>query len=192
VGAGGKIKLTSGDTYLATGEVLQLQRQIIEGYGATIKREDEVLTTTTAIVANGATSVPVTDASVFDIGDTVVLLDGSATHGGQAEGEESNEVEITNKVGNVLTVETISGIASYPSGTVVLKVFHLFNYAASNTNPKVLGVTVDGNRDNNTTHNGWVVNRCFSNPGENSVFKDCRFINIPNENIIGNMINIDS
>jgi hypothetical protein len=192
VGAGGKIKLTSGDTYLATGEVLQLKRQIIEGYGATIKRENQVLTTTTAIVSNGATSVPVTDASVVAIGDTVVLLNPAATHGGQAEGEQSNTVEITNIVGNTLTVETIAGIASYPSGTVVLKVFHLFNYPSSNTNPKVLGVTIDGNRDNNTTHNGWVNNRCFSNPGENSVFKDCIFKEIPNENIIGNMINLDS
>lgn len=184
-GTKGVVMLTKNKTYLINKEFNWPNGVTVIGYGATLKRANEKKTTTTAIVLSGATSVPVTDASVFSVGDYVILLDAGAANGGQAQGEACDRTQISAIVGNTLTVGAIAnGIASYPSGTVVVKMFNMMNWNSNNTDIKIYGLTFDGNRDNNSTHLGWSVGYTVYNIGRNGIIRDCKFINIPRENIL--------
>lgn len=191
-GNNGSITLKSGSTYLIKNELLGLNGQKFLGHNSTLKRGDAEVTTTTAVVGTADTDLDVVDGSVFEIGDYVILLDVTSPNSGTAYGEESaTRRQITNIVGNTITVDGTFALPTngnlpteYPIGTKVLKVYHLISFlGANNENIVFDGVSVDGNKANNTEYLGWNHNGSIDNLGTNSIVKNGRFENIPNENI---------
>lgn len=201
-GIKGTVYFSPNRTYIVSGElsVATYYGQTWIGHGATIKRiSDAVMkTTTTGTVASGATSIPVLVPSYFSIGDSVILCDITSTYLGTGETEVSQTLTITNIVGSTITVDDGVDLpsngnlgASYPIGTMLLKVFNMVNGASSglaeSTPMTLIGLTFDGNIDNNTSYRGWVNNGTFRNVPYYTVFDTCNFYNMPCENVFPNV-----
>jgi hypothetical protein len=190
IGSGGVLIFRPTKTYLIKNSIILAgSNKTLMGYGATIKRSSELKTTTTATVSSGGTSITVVSSSGFAIGDKCLLLDQTAPNGGSANGEQSNQLTISNIVGNVITVNSVTLASSisggnFAVGAILIKTFDMFSItSATYSGCKIYGLTFDGNRTNNTTYKGWIYNGTMRNLPISSIVKDCNFIQIPNENL---------
>lgn len=105
-----KVYLQAKKEYQISG---QIGTGIYDGNGATIKLRQKSLTPLTVSAGIGATSITVSDASSFRAGDTIVILDVSATEGGIAFGENnygtspiSTFIFILDITGNTITLSS--------------------------------------------------------------------------------------
>ena len=151
VATGKSLLLTSGATYLVSGRITLGAGQNLYGNGATIKRADQVSTTTTTTITSGATSA-ITVASVagLKVGQYI-----NVEQGGQAATTEANSGvtfdqtprRITDITGNVVTISGTFAVSL--SGTTNVHTSGILLSAASG-HSTVRDLTVDGNRDNHT------------------------------------------
>ena len=126
-GEGGVIDFKSTATYLLTSRLVGLSRQTFIGKGATFKRQDAKVTTTTTVVGTSDTTFNVANASLFNIGEDIILLDVTSPNLGTAYQEESAiRKMITGISGNTITVNGVFDLptngnllTSYPTGTKV-------------------------------------------------------------------------
>jgi hypothetical protein len=186
-----------GKTYIAAQPLNFTNTRILWGYGATLKRGAAIQTTITAPVAANAISIPVANASIFQIGDEVLITDATQPNGGIAQSESSlngtNRQVITNIVGNTLTVSPSvqrAGGGSFPSGSKIFKCFNMISIPFTSQPFYIYGLTIDGNKDNNQSNYSWLINASVSRIPPNSYIKDVKFINASNENSFtdGNVI----
>ena len=191
-GEGGVIDFKSTATYLLTSRLVGLSRQTFIGKGATFKRQDAKVTTTTTVVGTSDTTFNVANASLFNIGEDIILLDVTSPNLGTAYQEESAiRKMITGISGNTITVNGVFDLptngnllTSYPTGTKVLKVYPLLAFiGAFNKQINISGLNIDGNKSNNTEYLGWNHNGSIDNLGSNTVVYNCHFKDIPNENL---------
>jgi len=155
------------------------------GYGATLKRANELQSLTTVTVASGATSVTVASSTGFVIGDTCLLLQVTAPYAGTANGEHSNLLTISNIAGNVITVNAVTSLpyGTFSIGAKFVKVFDMISSSGGVSNCRILGLKFDGNRTNNTSYLGWIYSATMRSLAIGSVVRDCLFSEIPNENM---------
>lgn len=178
----GIIQLKPGAVYLISDE-LNYQNANSEftviGYGATIKRCDAITTTLSSAATSASTFIVVNDTGNFSVGQDVGVLDGTATYGGQGHAEVSIFPEITSISNDTIYLSAaLSGPTNYAIGSTVFRSFDMLR----ETRVSVYGVTFDGNR-NNQVNFGWTHSQTIDKLEPGSVVQNCRFINIPNENI---------
>jgi hypothetical protein len=194
-GANSIVRFSPNKTYLHSNQLTWAQGMTLIGYGATLKRAAETKTTLTSVAANGGTSFTVTSAAGLEIGDFLIILDGTGTYAGKGDAESSNTLTISNISGNTITVSTaitlptsgnLNASGQFPIGSVVLKVFNtLGGFNGDNqVSNKIYGLTFDGNRSNNNSFYGWTANRVIFGMGRGSVVQHCIFKDIGNECIL--------
>ena len=197
----GVLELHGDDTYLLKSSIyVNPKLEKIVGNGATLKRCDALTTTTTAVVNQADTAIPVTSVSALGVqerptgGERLVLVNTAATYGGRSDREHGGGVpRVTTIVGNTINIDlaaelpddgSLDGAGEWPIGTTVLKSFAmLFNDDTIKLD--LDNIVFDGNRDNNTVNNGWIVNVGISKAS--GVISNCVFKNMPNETMFASV-----
>ena len=185
-GVGGVMHLSPGKTYLIDRNITTLTGQRLVGNGGVLKRAAQVVTTTTsAITATVTTSVDVTSATGFAIGQTIAFATVGVARSAVVYGTSlSQPITITNIVGNTLTLNQAPTITSATGATCFLTFASLILGEGS----IVDGVEFDGNRAN-WTYSRWEVTQEIStlNSGgltNNQRVKNCVFRDAPGEAVL--------
>lgn len=109
-GVNAKLIFDPTKRYLVSGRLVPLDGQ--EWVNARFKRADQVQTTTTAIVLNKATDIPVSDLTIFNVGDSITLASQ-----GFVSGSNSGQPLVYSVNGNeIISITAGSGTA----GTLIL------------------------------------------------------------------------
>jgi hypothetical protein len=158
-GVNGTLRFPAGKTFRLSGRLVPLTGQTWLGYGATIKRCNQITGTTSTAIAIGSGTLALTMttdpvAAGFRVGMDVAVFNG-ATY-------DAKNHPIVSIVGNVVTVSTAFGTA-FPAGGTVVTSFNQIESPVHYTDPQVAnctrvtiaGLTVDGNKANNTLINKW-------------------------------------
>lgn len=166
-----------------------------QGNGAVIKSNRPDIVTSTAIVSSGSTVIPVTDASNYRVGQSVLLVDDSKPYGGLGYGEHmygllGNSTYITNITGNNITID-LPTLQNIPSGNNFGVVTNQATILISGT--VINNVTFDGDYPNNIITHDWrfnnEINTNLNSPtiggGNKSSFYSCNFNNIVGTVITG-------
>jgi len=190
-GTNGTVQFTSGKTYLIKKSTYARPGQTWVGYGATIKRADEISSALTGNVSAGSSVVvPVTDGSKFTVGQEVAGWEDDAT------GQYSSITYVTAINANNVTIANLSINLSTASSAVLTAVIIPVSGTRSNVvygdgspdDVTILGLTFDGNRANNesaTSPLRWELQREISSLGARSVIDGCKFNNAPCEGVVG-------
>ncbi len=162
-GVGGRVRLKPGKTYLLSGRLSLLAGQTLEGYGAAIKRCNQISSATTTGIAIGpAPVIQVASGALFAVGQDVTVYSG-ATY-------DPRPHRIAAIAGNNLTVESAFTVA-FPSGGTVITCAPLLTSAANNV--RVLGLEINGNRANNTGFAKWETHAGIYISGRGVIIRDC-------------------
>ena len=143
---GGTVELLR--MYLVSTELEAPQGVAIRGpRSAGLRRIDEVRTTTTSTIAagSGSRTFTVTSAAGFAVGQSVILVSGSA-YSPNDPYSHRNPV-ITAVSGNSITIDTRSAIGAHAAGAVLQTASHGLILLGGN---QVEGITIDGNEANQT------------------------------------------
>jgi hypothetical protein len=142
-GTNGSINLTAGKTYLVDRRIKLLSGQTLIGYGATIKRRAQIISTTTTSITSGSTNV-ITLASgggaLFSVGQSIDVYNGS-NYGTQ-------NVTISSIVGDVVTTASSFVLSAGSPFTGTTTVVLSFDTLATTDLSNIFGVTIDGNKSN--------------------------------------------
>jgi hypothetical protein len=193
--SGTTINLKPNTVYVQQNGLVVKDRITINGNGATLKRDTQQTTTTTVSANQASTSITVASIPAgLVIGDRIQLYTDNTVN------TSSQSVKITNIVGSVITLENALTHSNSPTytwaiGTTVRKVYHQINTPLDGSGIPIATVytvknlIIDGNYTNNTGNYYWGVNSAVFNNGK-SLYEKCKFINMPNENIIGHGFSI--
>lgn len=168
-GENGRIIFKSGQTYLISSRLQPLTGQTWFGYGACLKRIDEVKTTTTDNITTDTnpTTINVADASGFRVGMEVTVTTGRNNNEGCYIPHTITAIN-----GNQITV-TGNFTKSFPNGGTVVANFGLIRIGAERENIKIFGLELDGNRANNDTYLNWQTQASLVGGGRKcGVFRD--------------------
>ncbi|MEN6548571.1 MAG: hypothetical protein ABFE07_21200 [Armatimonadia bacterium] len=169
-----RVMLKPGATYLVGSMYIRAGWTIV-GYGAKIKRIDEVKSATSTAISSGTTSITVASAAGFRIGQSITVYNGSSF--------EPGPHRITNISGSTLTV--VGGWQmAFPSGGTVITCGHLIAGAGA-TRAMVLGVEINDNKGGNTSLNKWQTHVAVEVYGSGTVVRDCKIYDCCSEGIIG-------
>lgn len=157
-----------GHTFVTSRKLVAHAGQTWYGYGATIKRIDAITATTTDEVPGGSAphTVPVDDASAFEVGMQVCLTDGT-----KLESTSHNIIAIE---GNTITLDTTMA-TSFPPGSTLYTAFNLVS-SPNKDKTTYLGLTLDGNRANNQVGKRWETGASMRVSGRQVVVRDCFFL----------------
>lgn len=203
-GVGGVIYFTPGKTYIASALLRMLAGQTWMGYGATLKRRNGITTTTTTAIAigdGGGAGKVLTLASTtgLAVGMEVTVTTGPNNTDGDYNSHPIQAIDHTAKTINVGipfikafpaggTVVTHHGIISGPlalGGDFTLGVKGGDDGTADCADGcRVLGLTIDGNRANNTGYAAWQTSFSLGMYSDGGVVADCRIINSVADGII--------
>jgi len=182
-GVNGVISLKPKQTYVVDREITMLDGQTLIGNKAVIKRVNQVVTTTTtAITAGVTTSVTLTSATGFSIGQEVAFAQNGVARGSLVFGVSlSVKRTITNIVGNIITLNAAPDI-NLTSGSTCFLAFVSVEMAED---CEVSGLRFDGNKAN-WSYNRWeVICELSTLSGKNGqLIENNLFINSPSECII--------
>jgi hypothetical protein len=154
-----------------TGQTLAL-------YGATLKRINQIVTTTSTPITTGGspTTITVANPAGFAVGMRITVTSGSQ----MTQGDPGSHA-ITAIAGNNITVTTAFSVA-FPSGGTVTGNTHLIS--TSYADVKILGGEIDGNAANNTTYRNWQNNAAISMYSDRGVIRDVYIHDSPSDAII--------
>ena len=163
-GIGGLVRLTAGKTYSVSGSLVLLAGQTVYGYGASIKRCDQIASTTATNIPTGVSPVQVSVANgaLFSVGNDVTVYNG-ATY-------DPRRHTILAISGNDLTLGTSFTVA-FPTGGTVITCGAIIT--AFTENVRVFGVEIHGNRANNTGLAKWETHAGIYISGDGTVVRDC-------------------
>lgn len=182
-GVGGTISLGTNNEYSIDRDLTLLDRQTLIGNKSTLKRVNQVVTTTTTAITGGATtSVTVTSASGFAIGQQVAFAQvGVARSALNFDSTLTQKRTITNIVGNVLTLSSAPNYSIGIGGTCFLA----FSSVIMGEECEVSGVRFDGNAAN-WSYNRWeVISELTTAAGKNNQkILSNRFANSPSEAVL--------
>lgn len=184
----GTIIFGKGKEYVIDGQLNLLLKQNVDGNGATLKRANESKTTLSSSALSTSNSIQVSSLPIdWEIGDYIHIYTGSNSI------ESSYSRKIINISGNTITLNTSIGnlinsssATTYNVGSSVRKVYSMIEgqqYPIPFNN-KIYNLTFDGNKDNNSANYFWNFNNTLHIYGRESSAIGCKFINIPNENIV--------
>lgn len=182
-GVNGVLILQPGATYEISAGQTSLAGQRIVGYGATIKRRNQIVTTTTTAMTAGVTStVTLTSAAGFAVGMQVAFAQQGVARSALIYGMTLSAIRtITAVSGNQITLNSAVDINVSIGGTCFLT-FVSLNLA---DNAAMVGVTFDGNRAN-WSFARWevTIEAGAASTGNNQNFLDCWFKDAPGEAIL--------
>jgi hypothetical protein len=162
-GAGRTLIFPSGKTFLHYGRLAPLAGQTWMGYGACLKRANEVTAATATNIALGSpTNITVPNGALFKVGMDVTVFNGASY--------DPSPHLITAINGNILTVNTAFTVA-FPAGGTVVTVGQQVISALARV--KMIGLEFDGNRANNATIAKWELHAAIYINGDYSVVRDC-------------------
>lgn len=187
IGENGTLMLSNNKVYLIKSGLKAFSGQSIIGNGSSIKRADEQVSTLAVEYSGGVELNLSSSASSYKVGDDIVIFIGHAY----------NQITASRKVisinGSIITVDAPFGglrenpsYTVFPIGSLVMNVFTML-YSRQYPTPwpvKIFGVTFDGNAANNMASKDWYTNSTLYVFGPGTTISGCKFINIPNENII--------
>lgn len=172
-GVRGTLVFTPGKTYLVSGSIELLEQQVVIGYGATLKRCNQITATTTGSISTGGGSVTV---GVSSVGGLKVGMDVAVFNGGTFDIHQHAIIGIA---GNNITLGT-AFTTGFSSGATMVTAFRTL-YAPDGG--KVYGLTFDGNRANNTSFGRWEIHQAIYALGLSSVVQDCTINNEVSEGV---------
>ena len=178
VGKGGVVNFTPNKVYTIEDGIKPLNGQILKGNGATIKRSNETVVTTTESTTNGNVIKVSKIPSSWRVGNRILAYSGNSS---------SDIIVETAKIVSIGTNEiTVDSRVTVPVGTTVSKSYSMIggSQAPIPTIYKVYDMVFDGNRDNNNSSHYWHMNDCISIYGHGTEIAGCKFFNIPNECIV--------
>lgn len=148
-GAGGIVVFTPGKTYLHYAGLQPLANQVFVGYGATLKRGNQITTTITADLTAPTNQITVASTTGLAVGMSIQVFSGTTY-------DVTTQHRITDITGSVVTVGN-NFTQSLSSGASVVTSFHQMNAEGGSpaTGWQVYGLTFDGNRANNTAFQRW-------------------------------------
>lgn len=179
---------TVGNSIFMRGKSMELT-----GFGATIKRADQLIDTLIEAAPSTQSFVRVSNADTFAVNDVVIFLDPGGLIGGLGERDHSSELTITSISGDTVFLDNPLNTpfsdniipATYPVGTKMVKTFVMFD-VSEDRRYLISKLTFDGNRVNNSASLSWKHSRTINRIGNGSRITGCRFLEIPTENIYAN------
>ncbi|WP_066795018.1 right-handed parallel beta-helix repeat-containing protein [Sphingomonas soli] len=182
-GVGGTLVLQPGVTYTIDHGLLSLDRQKIIGNGATLKRRDQIKTTTTTAMTTGESkAVTLADASAFTIGMQVAFAQQGVARSALVLNSTLTDVRtIADKVGNTITLDQPVNANIGIGGTCFLT----FASLTLADGASVEGLTFDGNRAK-WTFARWETTTELSmlSTGSAQAARNNVFVNAPGEGIL--------
>lgn len=161
--------------------------QQVKGNKATLKRVDRILSTLTAGVSASDKILPVASVSGFRAGQRVTVLDGITYND-----HDNSDLVIDSIVG--LNIHITPGLTNaWSLGDEVMVVVDLMTYAGDQHNTSSIeNLTIDGNFSQyHSKSESWLLNATLDNSSQgNILFASCRFVNIPNENIVAGGVDL--
>jgi parallel beta-helix repeat protein len=188
VGEGGTIRFAEGKTYLVSSHLRPLSRQVLTGYGATLKRIDEVWTVLTEPFENvddqesyadclpcSSRVITVADASGFRKGMQVALFDGTSFD------PRNHEIHFVdgNRIGLAVNISR-----PFPAGSVVITSFHILQPMPRTHDVKMIGLTIDGNARGNQTVARWELQNSIRSYSQRGVIRDMTIVDSQSEAIV--------
>lgn len=164
-GVGGTVLFTPGKTYLLSGSLTPLERQTLWGYGATLKRRNEITSATATSIGTGSapTVITVANGALFATGMDVTVFSGASF--------DTSSHRIIGISGNDLTVSTNFSTAFATGGTVITAFAPVYASVVAGIN--IVGLTFDGNRANNTSLAKWQLHAAAVLYSDRGVVRDC-------------------
>ena len=152
-------------TFIVSGSLQPLAGQTWIGYGARLKRPNQVSTTTaTNITTSGNQTITVASAAGLAVGMDVSVFNGASY-------DPASHV-ILSIAGNVVQLGTVFTVA-FPTGGTLATCGVLIFGQVSAAKVSILGLEFDGNRANNTLLNKWELMKAVWLAGDRSVLRDC-------------------
>lgn len=176
-GESGTIELVPGASYVTDRKIPLLPGQHLLGFGATIKRAAQVISSTTTGITSGSTTkitLPSGDGAKFKVGQQINVFNG-ANYGTQA-------VTISDITGDEITTATsfyLSAGSPWSGSTTVCSAYTTVRTASGAT---IEGVVFDGNKSN-WTYARWETVSEVAAYFTNNVVKYCTIQNAPGEGI---------
>lgn len=187
-GVNGTINFTPAQTYTLDNTIYPLYGQILNGNGATLKRNNDtivvlsspVLSTDSSFTVNAIPSIWKTTSGVYQF-----FSDSTNTN------QNVTTTKSVSIIGNTVKLGGTIG-KSWPATTTYVRRSYSMIYAVnSNSNIKIKNITFDGNKANTSSNLSWLANTTILAKGYGDIDIDnCNFINIPNENIMGQGLRI--
>lgn len=174
-GVNGTLVFTPGKSYLVDRIMQLLPGQTILAYGAQIKRQQQFVTTSSATIVQGATSVVVASVTGFAVGQQIALLT-DATHYATSNSTINAIDSGTNTISVVGSAFNLLDGLSCVAPSVFLS-FDVFRTAAG---CKIYGLEFDGNKANWGFYRWELTNEIHAYQGSNTI-EDCFFANAPGE-----------
>lgn len=179
VGINGVLNFTPQKIYLLSNQLNPLSGQIWNGNGATLKRANDSIVTLTA-------SVLATDSS-FTVNSIPSSWQISGLYQFFSDSTNTNQnITTSSSVSITGTTVKLGGTIgkAWSSGTTYVR--RVFSMIKSPQNVQFYRFNFDGNKANTSRNISWTANSTMLAYGYGNVVVDhCTFINIPNENIVG-------
>ena len=175
-GIGGVIVLTPGKTYLTDRKITLLSGQTLLGYGATIKRRSQIISTTTSVITNGSTNsftLASGGGALFSVGQEISLYNG-ANYGTQ-------NLTIQGIVGDVITTTSSAALSAGSPWSGTTYVVLSFDVLQTTTGNNIFGVSFDGNKSNWSYYRWETVSEI--NVYGSTIIRDCAVNNAAGEGI---------
>jgi hypothetical protein len=200
-GPSGVIYFEPGREYVLYNDVLVKSSQILVGNNATLKRGTQVFSfLSKPCAASSDTLIIDSIPRGWKVGDQLQVFTDAQSYNSNAFGDyhklpniitriEKNKIFLSSSVGTSLS----GAIKTWPAGTFVRKVFTMLRADSiqfRSATFSVVNMNFNGNKRQNDLNYYWNVNSTIFVRGLGSKIEDCRFYNIPNENIVGQGIYI--
>lgn len=167
-GVNGSLLFPPGKRFITHSELRPLAGQTWYGYGACIKRGDQIVTRTTDYITTSTnrTTIRVADASRYRVGMKITVTTGRNESDGCYEAHEIVAIN-----GNQLTVRT-NFRKPFPMGGVVVTNHGLIRVNFGTDRVRIYGLELDGNRANNDTYLNWQTQAAVVSGAHYAVFRD--------------------
>jgi hypothetical protein len=195
---GNTIHLLENNIYIQDNSLVLKDGIIINGHGATLKRNVQQTTTSTNTVYEKAKSIDVQKVpNTWKVGDNLQIYSDNSF----LTSSYKSEIIIQNIIGNTIYFfQPITRSAAFDtylwkSGSIVRKVYpqitstrsyDLFTIPTAWT---LKNLVLDGNKNFNSGNLYWGVNMAISNNGKSEIL-NCKFLNMPNETLLGSGFSI--
>ena len=178
-GINGSVLFPPGYTFLLSGSLTPLAGQTWIGYGAALKRRNELSTTTATVIGTVASSNALTVASPtgFTVGMDVNVYNGASY--------DTVNHRITSIVGSVITIDN-TFLVAFASGGTLITSFPLIdcNRFAAADFFSLYGLEFNGNQANNTALQKWEIHQEAYIGGVGVRVTDCYFHDTQSEGIL--------
>ena len=177
-GTNGVVVFSPNKTYLVSKNLPMYAGQTFIGYGATIKRAAQIITTTVASITNGVTNTfPVADSTGFRVGQSISVFNGS--------NYSNQNLTISEISGNTIVTANaaaLTGGSPFSGTTYVALSFDLITPTDGCT---IIGLSINGNKANWTYYRWEITTEIHSLMSSGGFFKaiDCKIDSAPGEAI---------